>query len=349
MLSAGLVLCLAWGGRSASVTAADPRPASRSGTLGLELITPPAQRAIQSGLDYLAVRQSDNDGSFGSGSYRRNVGVTALSGMAFLASGSTPGRGKYGKAVNSAVSYLLNVTDAQGYIHVAESSSHGPMYEHGFATLFLAECYGMSPRPELRAKLKLAVGLIVKSQNKEGGWRYHPDRREADLSVTVCQIMALRAARNAGLYVPKPTVDECLKYIRQCQNADGGFKYQLQPGSISSFPRSAAGLVALYSAGVYEGKEIDRGLAYVMHYLPQGDLFRHDAHYYYGHYYAAQATWYAGGNYWKRWYPAIRDELLSRQLPDGSWADPPICTEYGTAMSLIILQLPNDYLPIFQR
>ena len=76
--------------------------------------------------------------------------------------------------------------------------------------------------------------------------------------------------------------------------------------------------------------------------------FRPDMHYFYGHYYAVQAMWTAGGTYWSEWYPAIRDELISRQGQDGSWSDQ-ICSHYATAMALIILQIPNNYLPIFQR
>ena len=51
---------------------------------------------------------------------------------------------------------------------------------------------------------------------------------------------------------------------------------------------------------------------------------------------------------WAEWYPAIRNELLKRQSAQGYWTDS-ICNEYGTAMALIILQIPNNYLPIFQR
>ena len=72
------------------------------------------------------------------------------------------------------------------------------MYDHGFATLFLAEVYGMTRTPKLRNSLERAVRLIINAQNKEGGWRYEPDSKDADLSVTVCQVMALRAARNAA-------------------------------------------------------------------------------------------------------------------------------------------------------
>ena len=107
------------------------------------------------------------------------------------------------------------------------SSTHGPMYSHGFGTLFLAEAYGMTHRPEIREKLRKAVQLIIDTQNNEGGWRYQPVKHDADLSVTICQINALRAARNAGLYVPKDTVDACIQYVKQSQNPDGGFRYML--------------------------------------------------------------------------------------------------------------------------
>jgi hypothetical protein len=147
--------------------------------------------------------------------------------------------------------------------------------------------------------------------------------------------------------VPNETIERCVDYVKRCQNADGGFRYMLSPGE-SAFPRSAAGVVALYSAGVYEGREIERGLAYLEQFLPRAPGIGQDAHFFYGHYYAVQATWQAGGERWERWYPAVSEVLVARQQPDGAWADP-ISFEYGTAMATIILQMPDNSVPIFQR
>ena len=61
----------------------------------LEMMTPETDRAIQSGLAWLA-RNQNNDGSFGTGTYRGNIAVTSVAGLAFMSSGSTPGRGPYG-------------------------------------------------------------------------------------------------------------------------------------------------------------------------------------------------------------------------------------------------------------
>ena len=336
-------------GAGSMVWSADPADQQRTEASGQKLITVETQRSIDSGLSYLADRQHP-DGSFGSGSvYRRNVAVSALGGMAFLSAGHTPGRGKYGENVQRVVNFLVESSEPSGYIIRPDSAAHGPMYGHGFATLFLAEAYGMTPDDKVRVVLKSAVQLIVNSQNKDGGWRYDPDGKDADISVTVCQIMALRAARNCGVAVPKETIDRCVEYVRRSQNVDGGFRYQLQQTPKSAFPRSAAALVALYSAGVYEGRDLERGLQYVQRATPEGDLLRYEPHYYYGHYYAVQAMWHAGGQHWNGWYPAIRDELVARQLPDGSWPDSLVNNEYGTAMACLILQMPNNYLPIFQR
>ncbi|MHC5539696.1 prenyltransferase/squalene oxidase repeat-containing protein, partial [Singulisphaera rosea] len=282
-----------------------------------------------------------------SGVYRGNIAITSLAGLAFMASGSSPGRGPYGPQVDKALLYVMENTSPSGFIAVQGSSTNGPMYSHGWGALFLAEAYGMTRRPEIREKLQKAVHLIVDTQNNEGGWRYQPVRRDADLSVTICQINALRAARNAGLFVPKETVENCIRYVKQSQNPDGGFRYMLQGGP-SAFPRSAAGVVALYSAAVYDAKEVEAGITYLRQFSP-GNKQNPPLHFFYGHYYAIQAMWIRGGDDWNAWYPAIRDELIRRQSNTaGFWADS-VGKEYGTAMALIILQMPNCFLPIFQR
>jgi len=313
----------------------------------VDVITKETQSAIDRGLAYLAGHQNDDDGSFGRGGYSRNVAVCGLSGLAFMASGNSPGRGRYGENASLCLKYILDNAREDGFIVAEDAASHGPMYGHGFATLFLAEVYGMSPDTRVREVLSKAVEVIVNSQNSEGGWRYQPQQQDADMSVTVCQIMALRAARNAGIYVSADTVDLCIDYVKRCQNPDGGFMY-MGMGGESAFPRSAAGLVALYSAGIYEGDEVEKGLDFLMQYLPNNQSPSRQSHYFYGHYYAAQAMWHSGGKRWQRWYPAIRDALIQQQLSDGRWMDS-ICPEYGTAMSCIVLQMPNNYLPIFQR
>ncbi|GIW78706.1 MAG: hypothetical protein KatS3mg105_0513 [Gemmatales bacterium] len=349
LISGGSLLALSAGG---SYLIGQRRLPDGSAAKGM--ITPEAQDAIDRGLAYL-VRHQHRDHSWGTGQYHGNVAITSIAALALMSGGHLPGRGRYGEAVQGALEYVLSQErrNPPGYLNNG-AAAHGPMYGHGFGTLFLAEVYGMVHNENLRKKLKgtlqRAVQLIVRSQNIEGGWRYHPISTDADISVTICQIMALRAAKNAGFYVPKSTVDRCIDYVKRCQDLQtGGFRYMARHGG-TAFARTAAGVVALYSAGVYEGKHIEAGLKYLMQHRPGRHFIRHDMHYFYGHYYAVQAMWTAGGEYWKNWFPAIRDDLLrsGRHKNAGYWFDP-ICTHYGTAMACLILQVPNNYLPIFQR
>jgi len=310
-------------------------------------LSPEVLAATERGLDYLARTQAP-DGSFGgTGGYSSHAGITGLAGLAFLSNGSVPGRGKYCKNVDKALEFLLAHTGRSGFI-AGGGVSHGPMYGHGFATLFLAEIYGQSPRADVRDKLSRAVDLIVRTQNDQGGWRYQPVKFDADLSVTICQIMALRAARNNGIKVPKLTIDKAIDYVKKSQNADGGFSYTLGGGG-SAFPRSAAGVCSLFNCGIYTGREIERGLGYLLKFKPGDKGSRNqEGFYFYGHYYAAQAMFIAGGDYWRQWWPAISRDLLAKQGADGAW-NGEAGKEFGTAVACIILQIPNRYLPILQR
>ena len=147
--------------------------------------------------------------------------------------------------------------------------------------------------------------------------------------------------------MPNETIDRCVEYVKKCQNPDGGFRYMLQRGRerVSALGGGRRGAVQrghLRRAGDRARAGVPRPVLAAR----AGD--RQDGHFFYGHYYAVQAMWQAGGERWERWYPAIRDVLIARQQADGSWADP-ISLEYGTAMATIMLQMPDNSVPIFQR
>ncbi len=81
---------------------------------------------------------------------------------------------------------------------------------------------------------------------------------------------------------------------------------------------------------------------------------RSQGHYFYTHFYMAQALYQRAGDDrykkdWQDYYRKIRTKLLGLQSPDGSWNGDSVGTTYGTAIATIILQLPYGYLPICQR
>src|SRR5436305_1238067 len=85
--------------------------------------------------------------------------------------------------------------------------------------LLLAEAHAVvkgEKQKEVKEALTRGVKIIVDAQNKDGGWRYRPDPRDADLSVTTCQLHALFAAMKAGATVPEETLDKGIRYVRAC-------------------------------------------------------------------------------------------------------------------------------------
>ncbi len=340
-------------------------------------ITEAHEQAVARGLEWLARNQRADGGWLGEVGFKLNstyrvtrdgethVGVTALAGMAFLAGGHLPGRGPYGQVLDRCVDFVVSCVQDDGYITHAGTR----MYSHAFATLFLAEVYGMTHREDVGVKLQKAVDFIVKSQNEEGGWRYVPLARESDMSIVVCQSLALRAARNIGIRVPKSTVDRAIAYVVASAVVDdprqqrlrmghyrsdiGTFRYQIEDNSRSTFPLTAAGVTALHGLGIYSHDLIVKGIEFLNAELPEFNRERGESEHYffwYGHYYGVQAMYSRGGHDWVNYFTRLRDFLLRKQDPDGSWDNPVGPGEaFGTAMAVLILEIPFNFLPIFHR
>lgn len=303
-------------------------------------ITPATEKAIQRGLSFLASRQN-LDGSWDT-EYRRNTGVMSVSLLAFLASGNLPGVGEYGVASAKGLTYILSRAKPNGMI--TQDPSHGPMYEHALSTLYLSEVWGQTRQMAIKDKLKRAVELIISAQVRsgraEGVWGYQPLPAGGDISVTVMQVMALRAAHDAGIQVPRETIERAMKFVNYCRNADGGYAYTGPPGP-SGVARTAAGVCCLQFAGNYTAAQVKEGLDY----LVKNAVGDYD-NYYYGNYYGVHAFYFAGGDFWKQWYPKMRDELLAKQnKDDGSWNGRIL----DTGWSVMCLSMPHRFLPIYQR
>lgn len=311
-----------------------------------DLYTAEVDAAIRGGLTFLLSRHN-GDGTFQSNEQGKWVGVCSLIGLALLGRGVRSGEGEAGVALRKIGTYVLSQVQSSGFLSATNETSHGPMYDHGFGTLFLAELYGTDSELDIRAKLSSAVKLIVRTQNNQGGWRYNPKPEEADLSVTVSQMMALRAARNSGLGVPKETIDRAVDYVRRSQNADGGYMYRITGGE-SRFPLTAAAVVALYNAGIYDSQEIEAASKYLLANAAANSSLERNSFFYYAHYYSAQAFWHQGGEAWRKWYQGLTRTLLSLKNAKGGWFDYN-SIEYGTAMACLILNMPRSVLPIFQR
>jgi squalene cyclase len=316
-------------------------------------VTREIDEAIKRGLDWLA-RNQGTDGcwrnSGGYGSYP--AAMTGLAGMAMIAGGSTPTRGKYYEAVRRAVTFLKKNADGGSGVISVPAEEGRSMYGHGFATLFLASVYGMEEDIKEQEKLKRvldkAVSLIASAQSSAGGWIYTPDSGGDEGSVTVTQIQALRASRMAGIVVDKKTIDRAVDYIKKCQNSDGSIRYSLNSGGDGRPAITAAGVAVLYNAGVYDDQPfVDKAVQYCKKSIQIS--VDNTGHHFYTHLYWSQALFQRGGSDWTDYYAKKSAWLLKQQKKDGSWDGDGVGSVYGTAIALTMLQLPYAYAPIYQR
>ena len=288
--------------------------------------------AITRGLAFLAGHQRE-DGSVGVADSQNSVGVTSLAGLAWIGSGANA------ENVARAAKFIVACQREDGFI-VAAAPRGGSMYDHGFATLFLATHAKAAAQPALKKPLERAVALIVKSQGPAGAWRYLPAPNDGDVSVTSCQLMALVAAKGAGAEVPDATIENAVGYLKRCQNPDGGFRYLANEGA-SGFPRSAAALAASLAARGLVAPAIQpdaaNGTAYVLGFLPDGTQQVGGGFFMHGHYYAGQVLRARGGEAFARWREAVATALLAAQKEDGAWANQ-VSPEFGTSEACLILQ-----------
>lgn len=321
--------------------------------------------SLQRATRYLLATQDPKTGGIHN-KMRHETAMTSLSLLALASCGHQPADPTpEGQAMRKALGFVLRpeAQNKDGYFGQADGSR---MYGHGITTLMLAEMMGMGADLEqdelLREKCRRAIDLIMraqkvsKSENNRGGWRYSPDSGDSDMSVTVWQTMALRAAKNAGMDVPRQAIDDAVAYMRRLYQPDserrgavrlGGFGYQTKGRELST---TAEGLLAMQVSGQYDAEEV---IGASDRLLKEG-IKVGERWFYYTVYYYAQGMYQRGGQHAVEGKRLVPELLLPLQSREGWWEG--INGEerqggrvYATTMSMLSLAVKNHFLPIYQR
>jgi hypothetical protein len=350
---------------------------------------------VERGLEYLKKTQAA-DGHWDASGGNYPTTMTALAGMCFLMDGSTLREGKYSDQVTKAMGWFLaggrqtergclgnlnNPTESQRY-----------MYGHGFGLLFLACVYGEEEdneqRKKLEAVLKKAVQFTAEAQTTKkhkkrndkgevveveiGGWGYVSAKDGSQFdegSVTITQLQGLRAARNAGIPVPKETIEKAKEYLEACTTSKGGviYSYAGSGGGAAvgqeRAPITAAAVACGFAAGEYDSKLPKMWVKFCRDNIPiaRGRV----AHDEYQSYYLAQAIYVLGDDRYGKLFPnepkdkwltwsGYKDAMFpylaeSQDKGTGGWQSGYIGPVFSTSVNLTILQLEKGILPIYHR
>lgn len=303
---------------------------------------------FEKGLGYLGSSQAD-DGSWG-----RSAGVTAICVMALLASGEDPNFGEYAEPVRKGVRSMIRSQDGQtGFIRTG-------MYEHGFAMLALADCYGAvndrllwrgveSRGRSIGEALELAVRCAVTSQenNPFKAWQYSPDGSTADTSAAGAVLMGLLGARNAGIGVPDSSIDGAIEYFTSMTLKNGLVNYSGIGGMGNSLARSSICALVL---SIAKRRDLET-FRVVEDYVNSTWDTPSNQHPIYTEYYRSQALFHVNNAVWRKWTQANTEYLAEIQGEDGRIVIPGASegAAYSTGMALLSAGLNYCFLPIYER
>lgn len=284
-----------------------------------------------------------------------NCGITGLGIMAFLSTGEDPNFGPFATNIRSALRNIIKQQDpATGFLP-------NSMYNHGFGMLALAEAYGVvdeqllwegietsdqNRRRSIGQALRLAVQCAITSQenNPWRAWRYSPESRDADTSVTGAVLIGLLAARNAGIKVPDANIDDALLYIREVTGKRGDVGYTSGFGFSMGANMSAIACLTFSIAKRQDWAEYPAVAKFVKSNADAID----SVHPHYNLYYMSQALFQSDFEAWNRWNQVIIRRLKREQNSDGSF-DSGYGKAYATSMSVLALALNYRFLPIYER
>lgn len=322
--------------------------------------------AVDRGIDAL-LRQQADDGSItdrGNATALTSLAIMALACVGIVAGDDSP----RGRALDRAIDYVLQPRNRSGGYFGQQDGSR--MYGHGITTLMLTEMLGMGSSIEQNERIHDALDesikvilksqLVTKPKNMQGGWRYTPDARDSDLSVSVWQVMALRSAKNDGLDVPVEAIDNAVAYLENsftsAFNDEGiprepvnGFAYM--PGTYSpTFTMTAAGLLAMQTCGRYDSPLVSGAAAWLLENPPRNN----DRFFFYGLYYYAQGMHQVGGEAAETATNLTRELLLRVQTRAGHWIsgdgeERNLGITYATSLAILSLGVRYHFLPIYQR
>lgn len=344
-----------------------------------EIISPQVKAAVDRGLVWL-LKQQQPAGYFSDKPSDKvpqrgdmpshSAAMTALAIMGLASVGHLPGDGTpEGMAAQRGLKYIVDHVepDENGYLGRSDRSR---MYGHGIMTLMLTEMLGMSPDEEtdkkVRSMTENAIKLIIRAQAvpksaaNKGGWRYEPQSSDSDISVSVWQLMSLRAAKNSGIEVPKEAIDNGIAFIKRSYRAErdsqGNLKqleaaFSYEPyGGRQTFSTTSAGLLSLQVAGEYQAPEVLGSSNWLLKFPPEVN----EPWFYYGCYYYAQGMYQRGGDHAATARQKTEQMLVGAQSAEGAWYprngnEKSAGPVYATALSLLSLSVYHHFLPIYQK
>ena len=267
----------------------------------------------------------------GAGGARYDVGVTALSLIAFLRTGHGDKNNPYSDTVKRGLTFLMDQQGRDGCVG-GRASQHF-IYNTILATTALCDGYRVTRDDAYRAAAQRSVNFLLKARNPYLGWRYGVRSGENDTSVTALAVQALKAAKLAGLKVDANAFQGARQWMGKMTNREFGQVGYNFPGGSSARPEglqdkfppertqamTAAGILTriLLGEDPRTSALIQKGATLCAQLQPAWDQRGSIDMYFW--YLGTRALFEVGGAHWRDWPTNLRNHLVAGQDKGGSW------------------------------
>jgi hypothetical protein len=285
----------------------------------------PCVAAVDAGVGWLARHQSD-DGRWdsdgfdehcdtkrgcpcrGTGEPDGDISATSLALLSFLRRGDTCRVGRYKRTVKLGFDWLRE--------QQAESGCFGDetpvsVETHAMATYAICEAFAVSRDYRLKENAQKAVDFLNSLQRSDGAWSRSGKDAEPDVVVTVWSVLALKAARTAGLNAPEEHFEKALKFFDSRTEA-----LSAEDGAASCEDyESAAGIAiaSIFCRREYRHETFQK----LVSMIAENPLFWWNTDGPVYTYLATSAIFQCGGGRWRKWCEEIEDCLCDHQRTDG--------------------------------
>lgn len=295
-------------------------------------------------------RHAGPGGDAGLGMQGFDVGVTALTMLAFQGSNHTHRSGQYSAFVAAQAKAVGWVLEQQELSPTAPESKRGTfgefddtesgVYNHVYATLALTELMRMTDDPTLKTPVTEAIQWILRAQNPGFGWKYGYQDASNDTSVTGIMAACLREVRplveSGAIALDLDRIDKSLAgashwidRVTSVGSGVTGYEAPGDPGSAldvygSTYPYAKLRLRSMTALGTWHrilsgqkrSDAVKRGTHLLMNALPEWRLprgkLKSTINMYYW-FYGTNALYQYGGSNWKTWNAAMQPALLESQ------------------------------------
>ncbi|HYF51738.1 MAG TPA: zf-HC2 domain-containing protein [Planctomycetota bacterium] len=325
-----------------------------------------------------------------------DTGVSGLAMLAFLGAGHTLKIGEYRTNLQKAAAWMISQQSENGDFTGKQQpcNSAAKMYGHCIATLAMAEALAMNNGKDwgeytdkgaggsLRQSVEKGIALILKWQedNNHGGWSYNFNGQDMagplDPTATGWAVMALKAAKIAGVNIPAQSFQratESLRAVTHLDKAAGDYGSAIvgyrgkaaMPFNSKGYACTAAGNVIWLFCGLPVTDDyVAAGTHFITtpdalpawNFKPQDANTDHQNLYYW--YYGTLACFQAGGDHWKKWNKSMIDALVPTQCQNGddagSWNPDDVWGAWGgrvysTALGALCLEVYYRYQKISDK